>query len=137
MTISKKMILLVMSALLGILLLSGISYQQMNQVFTAANFGNENSVPSIVSLNKLRNTVNTQIQQIYSHILTTDDKAMADIDAAIKTSKNDIQKAIDDYAKLVVDEQDQQLLDADRKVIAELVQGEENVLALSGTPCSA
>ncbi|WP_017905104.1 MCP four helix bundle domain-containing protein, partial [Pseudomonas asplenii] len=131
MTISKKMILLVMSALLGILLLSGISYQQMNQVFTAANFGNENSVPSIVALNKLRNAVNTEIQLVYSHILTTDDKAMADIDTAIKSTKGDVQAAVDKYAQLLADEQDQQLLDADRKAIADLVQGEEAILVLS------
>ncbi|KPA96609.1 methyl-accepting chemotaxis protein, partial [Pseudomonas asplenii] len=131
MTISKKMILLVMSALLGILLLSGISYQQMNQVFTAANFGNENSVPSIVALNKLRNAVNTEIQLVYSHILTTDDKAMADIDTAIKSTKSDVQAAVDKYAQLVADEQDQQLLNTDRKAIADLVQGEEAILVLS------
>ncbi|MCO7552560.1 methyl-accepting chemotaxis protein [Metapseudomonas otitidis] len=131
MTISKKMILLVMSALLGILLLSGVSYQQMNQVYTVANFGNVNSVPSIVSLNKLRNAVNTQIQLIYSHILSTDAKAMADIDTAIKSNRNDIQAAIEDYAKLITDGQDQQFLDTDRKMIADLGQGVEAVLVQS------
>ncbi|WP_301151095.1 methyl-accepting chemotaxis protein [Metapseudomonas otitidis] len=131
MTISKKMILLVMSALLGILLLSGVSYQQMNQVYTAANFGNVNSVPSIVALNKLRNAVNTQIQLVYSHILTTDDATMANIDTTIKTNRNDIQVAIDDYAKLIADDQDRQMLDADRKGIADFLQGAEAVLVLS------
>ncbi|WAF83409.1 methyl-accepting chemotaxis protein [Metapseudomonas otitidis] len=131
MTISKKMILLVMSALLGILLLSGVSYQQMTQVYTVANFGNENSVPSIVALNKVRNAVNTQIQLVYTHILSTDDKTMADIDTAIKTNRNDVQAAIEDYAKLLADDQDRQLLDADRKMIADLGQGTEAVLVLS------
>jgi len=133
MTISKKMILLVMSALLGIILLSGIAYQQMNQVYTAANFANVNSVPSIVALNKLRNAVNTQIQLVYTHILTTDDKTMAEIDATIKTNRNDIQAAIDDYAKLLADDEDRQLLDADRKGIADFLQGAEAVLVLSRT----
>ena len=133
MTISKKMILLVMSALLGILLLSGVSYQQMNQVYTVANFGNVNSVPSIVALNKLRNAVNTQIQLVYTHILTTDDKTMAEIDATIKTNRDDIQVAIDDYAKLLADDEDRQLLDADRKGIADFLQGAETVLVLSRT----
>jgi methyl-accepting chemotaxis protein len=131
MTISKKMILLVLSALFGILLLSGLGYQQMDKVFNAANYANVNSVPSIVSLNKLRNTVNTQIQLVYTHILSTDDKTMADIDATLKTNQGDIQAAIEDYAKLTSDDQDRQLLDADRKGIADFLQGAEAVLALS------
>lgn len=131
MTISKKMILLVMSALLGILLLSGVSYYQMNQVYNAANYANVNSVPSIVAINKLRNALNTQIQLIYSHVLSTDAQTMANIDAAIVTNRGDIQMALDEYAKLVSDEQDRQLLDADRKDINDYQQGAEAVLALS------
>ncbi|WP_337058843.1 methyl-accepting chemotaxis protein [Pseudomonas sp. USHLN015] len=131
MTISKKMILLVMSALLGILLLSGVSYQQMTQVYTAANFANENSVPSIVALNKLRNAVNIQTQHAYAHILTTDDKAMAEIDATIKTNQQDVMAAIDEYEKTIVDAEDQQLFDADRKIISEFLQKSEAVLVLS------
>ncbi|MGX5726896.1 methyl-accepting chemotaxis protein [Metapseudomonas otitidis] len=133
MTISKKMILLVMSALLGILLLSGVSYQQMNQVYTVANFGNENSVPAIVSLNKLRNSVNIQIQHVYTHILSTDDKTMAAIDETIKSDSKDVLAAISDYEQTVADEEDQRLFDADRKMITELLQNVENVLVLSRT----
>ncbi|EQM71269.1 methyl-accepting chemotaxis protein [Pseudomonas tohonis] len=131
MTISKKMILLVMSALIGILLLSGIAYQQLNQVYTAANFANVNSVPSIVALNKLRNAVNIQIQHVYAHILTTDDKAMAEVDATIKANQVDVMAAIDDYEKTIVDTEDQQLFDADRKIISELLHKADSVLLLS------
>ncbi|MDU9412838.1 methyl-accepting chemotaxis protein [Pseudomonas sp. zfem005] len=131
MTISKKMILLVMSALLGILLLAGVSYQQMNQVYTAANFANENSVPSLTALNKMRNAVNALIQHVYSHILTTDDKAMAEIEVTIKANRADIQAAMGDYEKTIVDDADQQLLDADRKAITELLQASDEALKLS------
>ncbi len=131
MTISKKMILLVMSALLGIILLAGVSYQQMNQVYTAANFANENSVPSLTALNKMRNAVNALIQHVYSHILTTDDKAMAEIEVTIEANRADIQAAIGDYEKTIVDDADQQLLDADRKAITELLQGSDEALKLS------
>ncbi|BCG24836.1 methyl-accepting chemotaxis protein [Pseudomonas tohonis] len=131
MTISKKMILLVMSALLGILLLSGVAYQQMNQVYNVANFANVNSVPAIVALNKLRNALNIQIQHVYAHILTTDDKTMAEIDATIKTNQQDVMAAIDEYEKTIVDSEDQQLFDADRKIISELLLKADAVLVLS------
>ena len=45
MSVSKKMILLVLSGIIGALLLAGIAIFQTKQVFTAANYGNQNSIP--------------------------------------------------------------------------------------------
>ncbi|MFP6848413.1 MAG: methyl-accepting chemotaxis protein [Pseudomonas sp.] len=128
MTISKKMILLVLSALLGILVLSGLSYVQMNKVFNAANYGNINSVPSIVALNKLRSAVNVQIQLVYGHILTTDDQAMAALETSIKSNRDEINQSIEEYTKVLSDEQDSQLLDADRTGISAFLRGADSVL---------
>lgn len=131
MTISKKMILLVLSALLGILALSGVGYQQMSKVFTAANYGNINSVPSIVTLDKLRDAINVQIQLIYGHILTIDDTAMAELESQIKSSRSDIQQALEEYTKVLSDDKDSQLLDADRKAITAFLHGADVALGLS------
>ncbi len=131
MTISKKMILLVLSALLGIVLLSGLGYQQMHKVFTAANYGNVNSVPSLSALNKLRSAVNVQIQLIYSHILTVDDVSMAEIEKQIQINRGDIQQAIDEYTQVLSDDKDTQLLEADRQGIAALLQGADVALSIS------
>ena len=46
MTVSKKMLFLVFSALLGIVLLAGTGQYQIDRVFQAANYGNDNTVPS-------------------------------------------------------------------------------------------
>ncbi len=131
MTISKKMILLVLSALLGIVLLSGLGYQQMHKVFTAANYGNVNSVPSLSALNKLRSAVNVQLQLIYSHILTVDDVSMAEIEKQIQINRGDIQQAIDEYTQVLSDDKDTQLLEADRQGIAALLQGADAALSIS------
>ena len=131
MTISKKMILLVLSALLGIVLLSGLGYQQMHKVFTAANYGNVNSVPSLSALNKLRSAVNVQIQLIYSHILTVDDASMVEIEKQIQINRGDIQQAIDEYTQVLSDDKDAQLLEADRQGIAALLQGADVALSIS------
>lgn len=47
MTIAKKMISLVASALIGILLLAGVAQYQISNVFEKANFANENTVPAM------------------------------------------------------------------------------------------
>ncbi|MGP0173026.1 methyl-accepting chemotaxis protein [Pseudomonas sp. NCHU5208] len=131
MTISKKMILLVLSALFGILLLSAVAYQQMNQVYTAANYGNVNSVPSVVALNKLRNAVNSELQLIYNHLLSNDEKEMAELEAAIKSTDSDIHEGIQLYSTLLSDDQDREYLDLSRKGIADFQKGAVTVIALS------
>ncbi|WAJ37156.1 methyl-accepting chemotaxis protein [Pseudomonas sp. GOM7] len=131
MTISKKMILLVLSALFGILLLSAVAYQQMNQVYTAANYGNVNSVPSIVALNKLRNAVNSEIQLTYNHLLSNDAKEMAELEDAIKSTDSDIQEGIRVYSTLLSDDQDRQYLDLSRKSIADFQKGAATIITLS------
>ncbi|MFI8582182.1 methyl-accepting chemotaxis protein [Ectopseudomonas khazarica] len=131
MTISKKMTLLVLSALLGILLLSGVSYQQMNQVFNAANFGNVNSVPAITALAKLGTAVNMQVQLVYEHVLSSSEQDMAKVDQSIAGNRGDIQAALDDYAATISNEQDQQLFDTEHQGIDNLLQGIDKALALS------
>ena len=49
MSISKKIATLVLSALAGILMLAGISQRTTNAVFDAANYANDNTVPSLVT----------------------------------------------------------------------------------------
>ncbi|OHC24515.1 MAG: histidine kinase [Pseudomonadales bacterium RIFCSPHIGHO2_02_FULL_60_43] len=131
MTISKKMILLVISAVLGILVLSGVGYQQINQVFNAANHGNINSIPSLVALEKMGGAVNVQIQLVYRHILTTDAAAMAELEPRITSNRNEIQQSIEAYTKVLSDEQDKQLLEADRTAIVTFLQGADAVLEFS------
>ena len=50
MTISKRLLVLMLTALLSLCLVSGMSLYQMNRVYDAANFGNENVVPSVLLL---------------------------------------------------------------------------------------
>lgn len=45
MTISQRLMLLVGAAIVSLLALTGINYQQMNRVFDAANYANVNVVP--------------------------------------------------------------------------------------------
>ncbi|WP_286790573.1 MULTISPECIES: hypothetical protein [unclassified Pseudomonas] len=55
---TKKMVLLVVSALLGILVLAGAAQYQISRVFEAANFGNENAVPSLLAIAAVNDPTN-------------------------------------------------------------------------------
>lgn len=53
MTIAHRLQLLVGAALLSLLVLTGINYQQMNQVYEQTNYSSVNVVPSIEILNTI------------------------------------------------------------------------------------
>lgn len=128
MTISKKMMILVLSALLGTLVLAGVSYQQMERVFTATNYGNINSIPSIITLDRLSSAINLQTQYIYRHILAEDDASMADLDIKLRDNQKEIHQAVEEYTTHLSDEEDSQLLETERKGIAAFLQGAETLL---------
>jgi methyl-accepting chemotaxis protein len=130
-TVAKKMILLAASALLGIALLAGIGMQQMNNVYEAANYGNVNSVPSIMTLAQTNDAFSSVRLGVYRHVMNTDERAMQDIEKELAQSKADFDKGLSDYAKLVSEDKDQAMLDADRAAYSEYLVGLEQVLALS------
>lgn len=72
MTIGKKMALLVLSALVGILILAGLGQYQIQHVYHAANYGNENTVPSLLALRRMGTLSKDQIRLSYRHMLTPD-----------------------------------------------------------------
>ncbi|VXC96392.1 Methyl-accepting chemotaxis protein [Pseudomonas sp. 8Z] len=122
MTISKKMILLVLSALLGIIVLAGVGQYQLKSVFASANYGNENTVPSLLALRAMESNSKDLIRQMYKHILTTDGAGMRIIEEDIRRTEQSLQDATEEYRKLLSNDEDQQLLD---KVLATLARFKE------------
>jgi methyl-accepting chemotaxis protein len=52
MTISNRLLMLVCTALCALLLVAGTNMYQAERVYAAANYGNENTVPSLVTLDQ-------------------------------------------------------------------------------------
>jgi methyl-accepting chemotaxis protein len=80
MSVAKRMYLLILSAVMGIVLLAGMSLFEMNKVFTSANFANENSVPSLVVLNDALKSFSQARIRVYRHVLNNDAAKMAEIE---------------------------------------------------------
>ena len=70
MTIAQRLTALIATSTACLLLLSGISYFQMDKVYQAANFANTNTVPSLHLLNDAA-TDFLQIRiQVLAHVVT-------------------------------------------------------------------
>ncbi|MBC7619047.1 MAG: MCP four helix bundle domain-containing protein, partial [Candidatus Saccharibacteria bacterium] len=96
-TVAKKMILLAGSALLGIMLLTGLGQQQINKVYEGANYANINTVPSLVLLDDIRkNYLRTRIQ-ITRHILNDNDAAKAEIEEILNKNRQAVFDLVKKY----------------------------------------
>jgi methyl-accepting chemotaxis protein len=100
MTMIKKMVLLVLSALLGMVMLTGIGQYQMNRVYEASNYGNINTVPSLRGLDEIHGEFSNVRPLGFIHALSADDAtknslaqritaAWLAIDAAVKKYDTD------------------------------------------------
>ncbi|WP_323815809.1 methyl-accepting chemotaxis protein [Cellvibrio sp. NN19] len=115
MTVAKKMILLVATALLGIIVLAASSQLQINSVFNQTNYTNENIIPSMRVLTSLRGNVYVYRIRLSRMVLNTDPSKNETIEADLMKAKTDIDNGIKEYATLLADEQDRVLFEADKK----------------------
>ncbi|MBS1144952.1 MAG: methyl-accepting chemotaxis protein [Proteobacteria bacterium] len=131
MTISKRLFILLATAIVSLLLVAGIGFVQMKKVYNAANFGNENVVPSILVLDEALLHFGQVRVRVYRHVLTTDNKAKTDIEATIEKALTSTDHALKNYDKLVIDAEDQRLLDDSKKTFQAYRESLKPVLALS------
>ncbi|MGZ5581461.1 MAG: HAMP domain-containing methyl-accepting chemotaxis protein [Methylobacter sp.] len=130
-TVAKKMLVLIGAALLGIVLLAGLSHQQMGKVYDAANYGNINSVPSLKTLSTALEEFGRIRVRAYRHVLNTDDKAMVEIENKLKDARMKLDKAFKDFEPLISDDKDREFLEADKKLRDEYFVSLEQILELS------
>ncbi len=130
-TVTQKMASLAGSALLGIALLAGLGQQQMNKVFEAANYGNENTVPSLMLLDDAVRSFSQIRVRVYRHVLNNDGAKTAAIDKSIKDAQDQTEKAFKDYESLASDDKDRQMLAANRALLKDYTAALEPALALS------
>jgi methyl-accepting chemotaxis protein len=131
MTIKQRLLLLVGAAILSLLALTAINYQQMNKVYDAANYANVNVVPSIEALNTVAIEFGRERVLVFRHLMATEPKEREEAEKTIQETRARIEKAFKDYEPLVANDEDRRLLDAERKAFDEYRKGVDGLLALS------
>jgi len=115
MTISKRLLMLVLASLVSLLFIAGLNMVQTDRVYEKANFGNVNVVPSILLLEKAGTAFGHLRVRIYRHVLNTDPKKTADIEKTIEKAEVELRKALENYTNFIAEADDKRLLDEDRK----------------------
>lgn len=119
MNMKKKMYLLVLSASIGMVSLTGIGLYKINQVYEVTNYANVNSVPSVEVLDKGLADYEEINSLIWEHMTSTDNARMVEVEAKITTSHQALTEVMNTYEKtMLTDQKDKDLLGADRDAIA-------------------
>lgn len=110
MTVAKKMLLLVATALLGIIILAGSSQVQMNSVFNQTNYTNENVVPSLILLANTQNNVYRVRIRLNRFILNTKPAEIPKLEEDINKAIAAVKAGFKDYESAISDDKDRELL---------------------------
>jgi methyl-accepting chemotaxis protein len=131
MTVVKKMILLVLAALIGIVALAAMGRYQLARVYDAASYGTVNSVPSFIVLDEAFEHLALFRTRVWQHVAQTDADKMTRIEEQIAEHRRKVDEALKKYDALVSDDKDKGLLAADRASFADYARVADEAMKLS------
>jgi methyl-accepting chemotaxis protein len=131
MSVAKQLFMLIASAAIGLLGVTGLGLSQMDRIFNAANFSNENVIPSLLILDEGFADLALLRTQVWQHMALNDPAKKADLEQKMNQNRQKVEEAFKKYEPLLADEKDRQLLAADRATLADYDSLRERVLNLS------
>jgi methyl-accepting chemotaxis protein len=131
MSIGKKITGLVLSALAGILVLFAVSEYQLGRVYDAANYGNTNTVPSLIVLQDALIPLAVIRVDVWKHIDHPEAAGKEKLDEQINEQRRYLDDVFKKYEPLISDDRDRVLLEADRAALADYDVVRDKALALS------
>ena len=119
MSLAKRLHLLILAAALGVLVVIGVGYTQMERVFQTTNYGNINAVPSLITLNGAMRSFAQMRIRVYQLLLNKDPAKINDIESKINQAKAQVEEGLRSYENLISDERDRELLNNERRLLVE------------------
>lgn len=101
-----KMLLLIVSALAGIVFLTWSSSSNMAKVYETTNFANENTVPALLAMNDVIDPYAKNRVLLWRLAISTDQKDRESLQKDMTTNEQKIQKGLDAYEPTVYGETD-------------------------------
>lgn len=131
MTVAKKMLMLTLISVVGLVGLAIFNHSQMLDVFDETNYANTNIVPSMVELDKIRYKFNTLRIRVANHTLIKEPEKMVDVESAIRKLQTELADLIKNYETYIADDQEKQMLEADKAGLNEYYARMEPILNAS------
>jgi methyl-accepting chemotaxis protein len=113
-SVRTKLVLLAAVAMFAIAVLAITSEVETGRVYTAASYANDNTVPSLLVLDRAATSFATERNRFWQILAQTDAAEIAKLTHDVHDARAAFDAAFKDYEKLVADEKDRALLADDR-----------------------
>ena len=110
MTLKQRLTLLVSTASIGLIIVAILGLVQMSRVYKAANYANENTVPSILTLDTAFRAMADMRSQAWQHFLVKDISQKDEVEKKVQANDEIISKSLKAYEDLVTNDKDKELL---------------------------
>ena len=131
MSIKQRLNLLIVMLALGLASLIGFYTNEMEEVYTSANFSNVNIVPSMLLIDDAVANFGRLRVRIYRLALNEDAALDDGYRQAILESSNKLKKALHDYEKLIATEEDRFFLVNDEVLMNEYLHKVDEIIRAS------
>jgi len=131
MTISRQLMTLIATAIIGIGVVFGIGHYKLERVYEETNYCNVNSVPSIVVLNEAIANVSTMRVIAYKYLVESEPKQKEANEERLNKAKAELDAALKKYESLISDEKDKVMLAEDRASSDKYMELLSNIMKLA------
>lgn len=149
MTISRRILLMVMASIIALILIGGVGLYVSNEQTESIRKIQGDVLPSIQTLSEARQAYMELRVGIYTHLVNTDQAAIQSVEKRIEDASNSLTKHLATYENMISNEQDKKLLEVeanDLKAYKELMlnrvlplsrqndkEGARNLIVAEGT----
>src|SRR5258706_15013377 len=120
MTIAQRLYVLIFAAVVGLASLAGFGMVQMDRIYTATNFANINTVPSLLTLDEAFSGFAQVRLRVWQSMAQTDAVKKAALERQMEVAHASLVTALNKYEqKNIADDKDRDLLAADRVALGE------------------
>jgi len=131
MNVANRIKLLILIAAIGLITVATVSGLQLNNVFTKANYGNENSVPGIMVLADVDVKFQRMRVNLQRHVLASTPEEEQQVETKHHEKVKELEGLLKKFEPLISDDQDKAFLMADRTLLEQYYQKSVEVLELS------
>lgn len=133
MTIAKRLLVLILLSVLGLVAVGAIGLLQMGKINDELTLVNENSIPSILKVGEVETAFLHYRTQVMYHLLATEASAMMAQEKKLDEDKAAMHQHIKAYEALLSDDRDRQYLEATKTLLADYFKTVDHALELSRT----
>lgn len=129
MSVAKRLYLLVFAAIFGLFSIMGFSLYEMRQVYTAANFANVNTVPSISSMTGIYEHFGNIRAWTWEMTINPDPVAQAKLIERLDEQFTEVDKHLAEYERTITGAEDKKYFDAVKQSVQAVVQAKKDSIA--------